>query len=40
MSSRVWKEDHVHEVREHEQEWAEGACEVPRRKMAGDENEE
>ena len=28
-SGRVWKEDHVHDVREHEPERAEGRCEVP-----------
>ena len=29
--SRVRREDHVHGVKEHEQEWAESRCEVPRR---------
>ena len=30
----------VHDVEEHEQEWAESRCEAPRRNMVGAENEE
>ena len=37
-TDRVWRENHVHDVEEHEQEWAEGRREVPRREK--DENEE
>ena len=37
--SQSFGKDHKHDVKEHEQEYTESRCEVPRRKMARAEDE-